>query len=62
MPKPIKVLCLSTLESSIYGFSIVTKKRNKFFVGNDFKNWIDCPEYLIEQFSNAWNETHGKKV
>lgn len=62
MPKPIKVLVLPNYECSIYGFSIVTKKRNKFFVGNDFKNWNECPEYLIEQFSNAWNETHGKKA
>lgn len=62
MSKPIKVLVLPNYESQIYGFQIVTKKRNKILVGNDFKNWNECPEYLIEQFSKDWEETHGKKV
>jgi hypothetical protein len=62
MPKKIKFLSLSTLECSIHGFCFVTKKRNQFFVGNDLNSWQNCPEYLIEQFSNAWNETHGKKA
>jgi hypothetical protein len=62
MSKKIKFLSLSALECSIHGFCFVTKKRNQFFVGNDLNSWQNCPEYLIEQFSKEWEETHGKKA
>jgi len=47
---------LSNLDSILYGYSIIHKKKNQFFIGSHLNNLSQCPENMIEQVKKQWEE------
>jgi len=55
MPK-MKIVVLPNLDSILYGYSIIHKKKNQFFIGSHLNSLSQCPENMIEQVKKQWEE------
>jgi len=58
MPK-MKIVVLPNLDSILYGYSIIHKKKNQFFIGSHLNSLSQCPENMIEQVKKQWEESYG---
>lgn len=58
MPK-MKIVVLPNLDSILYGYSIIHKKKNQFFIGSHLNNLSQCSENMIEQVKKQWEESYG---
>ena len=59
MPK-MKIVVLSNLESILYGYSIIHKKNNQFFIGSHLNSLSQCPENKVEQVKKQWEVSYGR--
>lgn len=55
----MKIVILPNLDSILYGYSIIHKKKNQFFIGSHLNNLSQCPENMIEQVKKQWEESYG---
>lgn len=55
----MKIVVLPNLESILYGYSIIHKKKNQFFIGSHLNSLSQCPENMIEQVKKQWEESYG---
>ena len=55
MPK-MKIVVLPNLESILYGYSIIHKKKNQFFIGSHLNSLSQCPEKMLEQVKKQWED------
>ena len=58
MPK-MKIVVLPNLDSILYGYSIIHKKKNQFFIGSHLNSLSQCPENMIERVKKQWEESYG---
>lgn len=52
----MKIVVLPNLDSILYGYSIIHKKKNQFFIGSHLNSLLQCPENMIEQVKKQWEE------